>query len=661
MIRTYCPAFLTLLSVVGGVAMGFAAEGDAATLHFAHVFGDHAVLQRERPLPVWGWAAAGSQVAVSLGTQNQTATAAADGLWRVTFTALKSGGPALELSAMSGSITVKATDLLVGEVWVCSGQSNMEFGVAGALNAQTEIAGANFPTMRLLTVVKNAAAEPAADINATWAICAPESVSNFSAVGFFFGRELSKILNVPIGLIHSSWGGTPAQSWTSREALAAEPTLTGYVSTFDEVMAAYPAAKAKADAEAELIKKKTAEAKRDDTGWEKISPEATEWKDMTLPQNWESAGLKIDGTVWFLRAVDVTADAAGKELTLSLGPIDDSDTTWWDGVKVGDHLGWSDPRVYTVPAKLATVGHHVIAVRVVDTGGGGGLHGTPEQMTLAPTAGGTAVSLAGIWRYRVAEEIPEHGNPPMGPGNAWLPTSLRNGMITPLVPYAIRGAIWYQGESNVGVAWQYRTLFPTMIRDWRDAWGEGDFPFLFVQLANFTKAPVEPGESDWAELRDAQFNTLRTLPATGMASAIDIGQADDIHPKNKQDIGLRLARWALADTYGKAIESSGPLYLSAAIEGNKIRVRFDHLGGGLVAKDGPLAQFAIAGEDHKWVWADAVIDGDCVVVSSSQVSKPLAVRYAWANNPAGCNLYNKAGIPATPFRTDAWPAITEYK
>ncbi len=659
MVNLLSPSLRVLLGVAGGLASGFAADPDpAATLRLAHVFSDHAVLQRERPLPVWGWARAGAQVAVALGDQKQTTMAAADGRWQVTFAALHAGGPALELSATSSTTTVKAVDLLVGEVWVCSGQSNMEFGVQGAINAAAEIASADFPTIRSLTVPKNSAAEPVTDCEATWVVCSPKTVANFSAVGYFFGRELAKTLAVPVGLIHSSWGGTPAQSWTSHAALAAEPAIAGYATSFDQTMAAYPAAKAKAEADALL--QKPALKRLDDSGWEKTAPEAAEWKDMALPQNWEKTGLKIDGTVWFLRAVEVTADAAGKAQTLSLGAIDDQDTTWWDGQKIGGMTMWNELRVYTIPANLATVGRHVIAVRVVDTGGDGGFQGTPAEMTLIPVSGGATVSLAGTWRYRIAEEIPERNENSMGPGNPWLPTSLRNGMITPLIPYAIRGAIWYQGESNAGGAWQYRTLFPAMIRDWRAAWGQGDFPFLFVQLANFTTAPVNPGDSDWAELRDAQLHTLRTLPATGMASAIDIGQAEDIHPTNKQDVGLRLALWALNGTYAKARECSGPLYLNAQIKNDKIRVRFDHLGGGLIAKGGPLKQFAIAGDDHKWVWAEAVIDGDTVVVSSSAVGKPQAVRYAWANNPAGCNLYNKAGLPASPFRTDAWPAITDH-
>lgn len=638
------------------IAGGLFAADDAPVLRFAHIFGDHAVLQRDMPLPVWGWAAPGAAVTVTLAGQSQAATAGADGRWKVTFAPLKTG-PAVELVASSGDAKAVATDLLVGEVWVCSGQSNMEMSAGwGIKDAQQEVAAADHPTIRLLNIGKNAADKPADDINAGWSPCSPQSIPGFTAAGYFFGRDVQAAIGVPIGLIESAWGGTPAQSWTSREALAAEPAIAHYVKQFDDVMAAYPAAKA-AYEEAQNAKVASA-VKEDDAGWEKAGLDMAAWKPMRLPQQWEKAGLNIDGVVWFRRQVEIPAAAAGKDLKLSLGPIDDQDTTWFDGEKIGSVASWNTPREYVLPARLATAGAHTLAVRVLDTGGGGGIYGAPDQMSLSGD-GMQPITLAGEWQYRIAEEKPTRPQPPMGPGNPWLPTSLRNGMITPIIPFAIRGAIWYQGESNAGGAWEYRTLFPAMIRDWRQAWGEGDLPFYFVQLANFTPAPEQPGESDWAELRDAQFFTLRSLPATGMALAIDIGDAGDIHPKNKQEVGRRLSLWALSQVYGKQVECSGPLYTGAKIEDGSIRISFDHLGGGLVAQDGPLKRFAIAGEDRKWVWADAVIDGDTVVVSSPQVAKPLAVRYAWANNPDGCNLYNKAGLPASPFRTDDWPAVTD--
>lgn len=639
---------------------GLATAADEPGLRLAHVFSDHGVLQREKPLPVWGWATPAATVTVTLAGQSKTATAGADGRWSVTFDALKASTTPIELVVTSGDAKASASDLLVGEVWICSGQSNMEMAPGwGIRDSATEVAAANHPTIRLLNVGKNASDKPESDLAGAWAVCSPQSVANFTAVGYFFGRDLQKSLGeVPVGLIESAWGGTPAQAWTSHAVLAATPAIAGYAKQFDDVMAAYPEAKAKFD---EQLKTPAASpTKLDDAGWEKTGLDVAAWKEMKLPQNWEATGLNIDGVVWFRRTIDIPATAAGKDLALGLGPIDDQDITWWDGEKIGAMTGWNDPRNYTVPANLVTAGPHVIAVRVVDTGGAGGLHGTPEQMVAKPGAG-DAIQLAGAWQFRVAEEYATKPQPPMGPGNPWLPSSLRNGMITPLIPYAIRGAIWYQGESNAGGAYEYRTLFPEMIKDWRAAWGEGDFPFYFVQLANFTAAPKDPGESDWAELRDAQFFTLRTLPATGMASGIDIGEAADIHPKNKQEVGRRLALWAQADVHGQKIESSGPLFTAAKVEDGRIRISFDHLGGGLVAKDGALKQFAIAGEDKKWVWAEAVIDGDTVIVSSATVAKPVAVRYAWANNPDGCNLYNQAGLPASPFHTDDWKLITDHR
>jgi sialate O-acetylesterase len=644
--RFLVPALCCLTGLTGATAS--AAD---SVLRLPHVFSDHAVLQRDKPLPVWGWAAPGAPVAVTLATQSRTATADADGKWKVTFDPLAVGAP-VELSATSAGATVKAVDLLIGEVWVCSGQSNMQWSTQQAINGPQEVANANFPQIRLLGVPNISSDKPLDDIANSWAVCSPQTVGGFTAVGYFFGRELHQQLNVPIGLIGTSWGGTPAESWTSREALAANPDLAHFNAAFDKAMAEYPVALAKQAAASKASNDTAAAQALDDSSWQLPATDTTAWKDMAQPQNWEKAGLKIDGVVWFRRSVEIAATDAGKDLTLSLGAIDDSDITWFDGTEVGHTDGWNTPRTYTIPAKLATAGTHTIAVRVTDTGGGGGFHGAPEDMHLG------SVKLDGAWRYQVAKAIPEPPKPPMGPGNPWLPSSLRNGMITPLIPYAIRGAIWYQGESNASRAWQYRTLFPAMITDWRTAWGAGDFPFGFVQLANFTDARAEPGDSDWAELRDAQLNTLRTLPAIGMGSAIDLGEAKDIHPKNKQDVGKRLAGWALATIHGKSLEWSGPLYTGAKIEDGKIRVAFDHLGGGLVARGGALKRFAIAGDDKKFVWADAVIDGASVVVSSAAVPKPVAVRYAWENNPEGCNLYNQEGLPASPFRTDEWPAIT---
>jgi sialate O-acetylesterase len=385
---------------------------------------------------------------------------------------------------------------------------------------------------------------------------------------------------------------------------------------------------------------------------------------MDLPQQFETAGLLIDGAVWFRRVLELPESWAGKDLVLNLTPIDDQDITYFNGKKVGS-IGretpnsYMVPRKYVVPGSLVHGGRNVIAVRVFDSAGEGGFS-RGGAMSIGPNEG-EVISLRGAWDYKVELALepkhPDWGSRPeaVGVSNQNNPSVLYNAMIAPLVPFAIRGAIWYQGESNAGRAYQYRTLFPIMIRNWRSAWGH-DFPFYFVQLANWHANKAEPDESDWAELREAQTMTLRE-PQTGMAVTIDIGDENDIHPRNKLDVGRRLAAWALAGTYGEKVIPSGPLFDRFTVEGDWVRIRFKH-GVGLKTSDGgPVKGFAIAGEDRRFVWADARIDGDAVIVSSPKVLKPVAVRYGWADNPIA-NLYNGAGLPASPFRTDDWPGIT---
>jgi sialate O-acetylesterase len=429
----------------------------------------------------------------------------------------KTGGP-YEMT-ISGKNTITLKNIMVGEVWVCSGQSNMQMSVKSSVNAEQEIAAADYPDIRLFTVERKVAEQPQSDCVGNWTLCSPQTVPGFSAVAYYFGRGLHEELDVPIGLIHTSWSGTPAEAWTRRGILKEEGDFAPILERYDDAVAKYPQAK------------------------EEFEQKVIEWKE--------------------------AAEKAKAE----------------------------------------------------------------------------------------GEKIPRRPGAPLGPGHPHSPSGLYNAMIAPLIPYGIGGAIWYQGESNASRAYQYRKLFGRMIQNWRKDWGQGKFPFLFVQLANFRAVNPQPSESDWAELREAQLMTL-ALPNSGMAVIIDIGDANDIHPKNKQDVGKRLALWALAKSYGKELVYSGPIYKSMKIEGEKIILRFDHVGGGLVAgPDEPLKGFAIAGADRKFVWAEAKIDGDSVVVSSDEVSAPAAVRYAWADNPV-CNLYNEEGLPASPFRTDDWPGIT---
>jgi sialate O-acetylesterase len=379
---------------------------------------------------------------------------------------------------------------------------------------------------------------------------------------------------------------------------------------------------------------------------------------MTLPAYWEARGLLLNGVVWFRMEVEVQADWVGQDLTLSLGLIDKADTSYFNNVKVGGVTledredSFNIRRIYTVPGALVQPGRNVIAVRIFSHVWAGGLVGKAEELYLA--RGEETIPLAGEWRYRVEADFGNFAGPPappLGPGNPNTPTVLFNGMIHPLLPYGIRGAIWYQGESNAARGKEYQTLFPAMITDWREHWGQGDFPFYFVQLANFQAGADAGFDSQWSELREAQTMTL-ALPNTGMAVIIDIGESTDIHPKNKQDVGLRLALNALVKTYGRDLVYSGPLFREARIEGKAIRLLFNHADGGLVSK-GELISFATAGSDRKFARAEAVIDGETVLVSSPDVLAPVAVRYGWAEDPV-CSLFNKVGLPASPFRTDDW-------
>ena len=391
--------------------------------------------------------------------------------------------------------------------------------------------------------------------------------------------------------------------------------------------------------------------------WAATGLEDSAWKTMKVPGLMQEQGLEgFNGIVWFRKTIDIPANWAGKELTLNVGVIDDNDFTYFNGVQVGHTEGWMAPRSYKIPKELVKGGKAVIAVRVMDTGGTGGINGSPESISLHRSKT-DAVQLAGDWKYQISLNIKDIPQMPVNTANEPnVPSFLFNAMLNPLIPFAIKGAIWYQGEANTGQAYQYRELMPLMIKDWRDRWGY-DFPFYMVQLASFTAQQTAPVDATWAELREAQTQTLH-LGNTGMAVTIDIGDAFDIHPKNKQEVGRRLALAARAQTYGEKIPYSGPMYDTYQIEGNKIRIYFKHTDGGLKTKNNEIPKgFTIAGVDHKFHWADAVIDGNSIVVSSPEVAFPIAVRYAWADNPI-CNLYNGADLPASPFRTDDWQGIT---
>jgi sialate O-acetylesterase len=624
-----------------------------AEVSLPKIFSDNMVMQQDRPVRIWGWADEGEKVTVSFNGQTIKSTSDKNGNWQVKLESMPAGGP--YKMTVQAKNKIEFRNILIGEVWICSGQSNMEWTVSNSNNVDQEIANADHPDIRLFTVKRALSSVPKEDLlEGEWQICNSSTIERFSAVGYFFGRELNKSLDVPIGLINTSWGGTVSETWTSRGTIEK-------FSEFSDKLAELE----KTDLE-KLYDAAIRELREGDGDlgmnekWYMHSSVPAYWQKMTIPQRWEAAGLKdLDGIVWFIKEITLTEEEAAKGLILHLGPVDNSDNTYINGIQVGSIERIPDKvREYKVAPEVLKSGKNIFCVRVTDYGGGGGIWGKQDEVYYV-IGDNKRISLAGEWSYQIGRsEMPKIVL--VGPNS--YPTLLYNAMINPLIPFTIKGAIWYQGESNAGRAYQYRDIFPAMITDWREHWGQGDFPFLYVQLANFKKAPEEPGDSDWAELREAQTMALK-LPNTGMAVIIDIGEADNIHPRNKQDVGYRLAQNAKKIGYGQDIVYTGPLYKSMKTEGTKIRISFSNIGSGLMIKDryGYLKGFSMAGKDKKFVWAKAYIDGDDVYVFSDAIEKPVAVRYGWADNPDDVNLYNKEGFPASPFRTDDWPGVTVGK
>jgi len=650
-------------------------SGEKRGLRLPSIIGDNMVLQQGMRAPVWGWDAPGQRVTVAIAGQKATAKTGADGRWKVRLRPMKAVGP--HEMTVTGSSTRTLRNILVGEVWVCSGQSNMQMAVRDIANGPAEVQAANYPRIRLFTVACLTAPTRQDDLiqPATWQECSPQSVELFAAAAYFFGRDLQKALQVPVGLINTSWGGTVCETWMSREALEADAEfrhLRDHVLPPEEFAKAKPAFDEALRKWESLAYFKDPGNKGFGMGWAAPDCSMSHWIDIGTPGLWRNMSDETcEGAVWYRRDIKVPKVWEGKDLLLSLGAIDDFDTTYFNGTQVGA-IGmetpnwWMTPRRYTVPGTLAKAGRATIAVRVFDHFMGGGLMGPAPEMCVVAVGRpeSEAIRLNGTWKFKVEYPIdpatrPPRPNEPMGPDNPNCPTTLYNSMIHPLIPFGIRGALWYQGESNADRAYQYRRLFPALIRDWRRRWGKGAFPFLFVQLANWGGQQAKPGESDWAELREAQTMALR-VPNTGMALAIDIGDAEDMHPRNKQDVGRRLALAARALVYRQKLVYSGPMYAGMTVKGSQARLRFKHVGGGLVARGGKLRGFAIAAKDRKFVWAQARVEEGTVVVWSDEVPKPVAVRYGWADNP-DANLYNKESLPAVPFRTDKWPGLTAGK
>ncbi|MFO1478063.1 MAG: sialate O-acetylesterase [Verrucomicrobiota bacterium] len=619
------------------------------------IFGDRMVLQRGKPNTIWGWARPGEKVTVEIAGRSESAVAGADGRWEARIRPPAPGGP--YTVSVDGSQHVKLHEVLVGDVWLCGGQSNMQLPLSRTRNAADQIKAAEHPEIRFFIVHDRAAYAPAAVPQGSWRICSPQTVTEeggLSAVAYFFARRLQEEIHVPIGLVQDCLGGTPAETWTSAGAL--KP-----LKDFDAALAEVDRIKARGgpqygnyimhwfdEYDAGIGSNNWAAATLDDSGW----------KDVTIPGGFAELGVPSDPSVcWFRREIVLPNPLPPGPARIRLGVVEKMDTTYINGQWVGASSWVENPRNYFIRDGVLKPGTNVVAIRVFKLKPDGGFQSKPESLQIL-LGDGTQIPLAGSWKGRLSVDARPPHPLPMGFENyPIMPSVLYQGMLRPVAPLAITGFLWYQGEANSERAWQYRALLPAMIQDWRQLFGQGDLPFYIVSLPAFMHHQDQPSESSWAELRDAQAHAARAVPHAALAVAIDTGDPDDIHPKDKQPVGERLALCALGEHYGKKVVFQGPTFKSAERVGNSLKLHFDHTDGGLVSKGGDPVEFAVAGSDRKWHWAEARIEGDSVVVSSTDVPEPVAARYAWQSFPKA-TLYNGNGLPAVPFRTDDWPLTT---
>ncbi|WP_026714926.1 sialate O-acetylesterase [Flavobacterium daejeonense] len=623
-------------------------------------FTDNMVLQQKSAVPFWGESNQKSITVIGSWDKKTYKATVVNGKWNVVLKTPVYGGP-YTVTINDGEIkTLK--NILIGEVWLCSGQSNMEMPLEGwgkIENYKDEIANANYPEIRLLQAEHVESTLPLNTLKVQhngWNVCDSKNIADFSATAYFFARKIYKEKKIPIGLIHSSWGGTLIEAWTSLGALSTIHDFDTQIEAMKSESSRETLEK-KYNADLALWEKHLANLDKgfqdEKAIWASANFDDAAWKTMKVPSFFDSNGLgNFDGIVWFRKKFTVSDNS--KNFNLSYF-ADDDDVIWVNGNYIGQTKEYNVERHYIIPSEYLKKGENVIAVRVYDGAGNGGIYG---EENIALKSDKEAISLAGDWKYNIgadSKDLPERPYLAQGQNR---PSSIYNAMIAPLADYKIKGVIWYQGESNAERAYQYQKLFPLLINDWRTHFKDKNLPFFFVQLANYKQQKTEPGDSDWAELREAQFLTLK-LPNTGMAVTTDIGNGEDIHPKNKQDVGDRLANIALAKVYNTKDEYSGPLYKSFKIENNTIVLDFD-FNTNIKAKNGELKGFSIAGADQKFYWAEAKIVNEKVVVYTQSVPNPVSVRYNWADNPNG-NLTNISGLPASSFRTDVWKGITQEK
>ena len=626
---------------------------DVAALPFVSpVFAEHMVLQRGKPNRIWGWATPGAEVRVEIAGQSAKATAAADGRWQAEFTPPPAGGP--YTLKIDGPQHVELGDILVGDVWLCSGQSNMEFGLRGARDGEAEVAAANHPGIRFFRVPTKSAYGPVAVPTGEWKVCAPEIFPMWgggSAVAYYFARKVNAETGVPIGLIQSAVGGTPAECWMNPETLKRMPE-------FGPALAEIERFKTRGEPEYGNFISHWYDAfdRGQKEDWGKETLDASAWKPTSLKSAFPDLGVpETPAVVWLRREIELPDPLPAGMAKILLGVVEKMDTVHINGRWIGASSWVENPRVYPIGADVLRPGKNTVVIRVLKTKPDGGFT-TPAADLKIVLGDGSAVALEGTWKGIVSVDARAPHPLPLAYENyPTMPSVLYQGMIHPFAPLALTGALWYQGEANQFKAQQYRALLPAMIADWRAAFGQGDFPFYIVSLPAFMQRQAEPPASadGWTQIREIQMEIGHSVRAAGTIITVDTGDADNIHPTEKVPVGERLALLALKDVYGRDVVTAGPTFAKFETLPGALRIHYTGTDGGLVAKGDKLGEFAVAGEDKVWHWAEARIEGNTVVVSSAQVPQPVAVRYAWQANPLA-TLFNGAGLPAAPFRSDNW-------
>jgi sialate O-acetylesterase len=644
-------AFLTQPSP-GADAQGFQKPPAIDPFPFvSSIFGDNMVLQRNKEDRIWGWSDPGDKITVQIGDKTTSAVAGSDRRWQVSFQAPPVGGP-YTVKIAGKKQSAELHDVLVGDVWLCTGQSNMEFTMRGVLNADEEIQKANDPQIRFFTVEQHAAYHAATNVGGQWQTVSPQTAARLSAVAYYFARRVEQDIHVPIGLVVDCVGGTPAETWMSEAALRSIPGL--------DVPLDYLHKLAEEDVPqygnyiTHWYDEYDVGAKEN---WSSPGFDDSNWKTVDIMNGWSALGVAdTPSVVWFRKEITLPNPLpAGRDI-LSLGVVDRMDAVWINGTYVGGSAWVENPRRYFLRDVLKP-GKNLIAIRILRLGADGGFKGTPSDLHLS-VGENDNTPLAGEWKAKVSVDArPPHPLPISYENWPVIPSVLYKGMLEPIGSLAITGAIWYQGESNTRRGYEYRKVLPAMIADWRSLFHQGDFPFYIVSLPFNGQRSATPTDDGWAEIRESQAITAKEVPNTCLAITIDTGDADSVHPRVKQPVGDRLADCALGQYYGEKIAYQSPVLASWNPVPGAIELHFAHAEGGLVMKDEPDA-FQVAGADHKWYWADAHVFGDTVIVSTSLVQNPVAVRYDWQSNPPA-TLFNKAGLPAGPFRTDDWPGVTE--